>query len=99
MFEIADDGTNDWMERQTRGGEMKVVGAHEHIDRSRLRVDTRKWALARMSPKKYGDQVAMPPPGSGESLRPIVIMIRTNAGEVPSVSLGDNGQDRLSVHS
>jgi len=28
-----------------------------HVAKARLRVDTRKWALARMNPKKYGDKV------------------------------------------
>lgn len=27
------------------------------IDHRRLQIDTRKWALARMSPKKYGDRI------------------------------------------
>lgn len=30
---------------------------HENINRSRLRVDTRKWVIARLAPKKYGDRV------------------------------------------
>jgi hypothetical protein len=30
---------------------------HEHIQRSKLRVDTRKWLMAKMMPKKYGDRV------------------------------------------
>ena len=29
----------------------------EHIQRSRLRVDTRKWYLSKLNPKKYGDKV------------------------------------------
>lgn len=29
----------------------------ENIQRARLRVDTRKWIMARMAPKKYGDKV------------------------------------------
>ena len=29
-----------------------------HVAKARLRVDTRKWALARMNPKKYGEKVA-----------------------------------------
>lgn len=29
------------------------------IDHRRLKVDTRKWMLGKMSPKKYGDRVAM----------------------------------------
>lgn len=60
MFEIADDGSNDWMEITGKDGESlgwKVNG--EAVQRSKLRVDTRKWSLARMSPKKYGDRAAL----------------------------------------
>ena len=56
IIEIADDGSNDWMERK-RGDETIEVENHEVLNRSRLRVDTRKWLMARMSPKKYGDRV------------------------------------------
>lgn len=31
----------------------------EHINRSRLRVDTRKWILSKLKPKKYGDKLAV----------------------------------------
>lgn len=57
MFEIADDGSNDWMERKRQDGSVEEVINHEHIQRSKLRIDTRKWALARMAPKKYGDKL------------------------------------------
>lgn len=53
MFDIADDSTNDWMERE---GYEQVNG--EAIARSRLRIETRKWALAKMQPTKYGDKIA-----------------------------------------
>lgn len=56
ILEIADDGSNDWMERK-RGDETIEVENHEVLNRSRLRVDTRKWLMARMSPKKYGDKL------------------------------------------
>ena len=55
MFDIADDGTNDWMEKKNDKGEgvgWSING--EHIQRSRVRIDTRKWALSKMMPKKYG---------------------------------------------
>ena len=58
MFDIADDGTNDWMEKKNDKGD--VVGWSingEHIQRSRVRIDTRKWALSKMMPKKYGDRI------------------------------------------
>jgi hypothetical protein len=56
-LEIADDGSNDWMERsEKRGGGYELNG--EHVQRSRLRVDTRKWMLAKALPKIYGERVA-----------------------------------------
>ena len=58
LLEIADDGTNDWMEKRNSEGDVAaVVADHEHINRSRLRVDTRKWLLSKMAPKRYGDRL------------------------------------------
>lgn len=55
IIEISDDATNDWMERQRDDGSTDRVIDHEHVQRSRLRVDSRKWLAARLSPKRYGD--------------------------------------------
>lgn len=58
LLDIADDGTNDWMEIHDKDGACvgyKVNG--EHVQRSRLRLDTRKWLLSKLAPKKYGDKV------------------------------------------
>lgn len=58
MFEIADDASNDWMERKNQ--DEQSIGWQlngEHVQRSRLRIDTRKWAIARMNAKKYGDKL------------------------------------------
>ncbi|EEV3164189.1 TPA: ubiquitin carboxyl-hydrolase [Escherichia coli] len=41
IFEIADD----------------VIPDAAEVAKARLRVDTRKWALARMNPRKYGEKV------------------------------------------
>jgi len=58
MTDIADDGTNDWMEEKDREGEIKGWRENgEAIQRSRLRVETRKWIAAKLKPKKYGDKV------------------------------------------
>jgi len=57
IIEISDDGSNDWMERQRNDGSIEEVENKEVLNRSRLRVDTRKWLMARMAPKKYGDKV------------------------------------------
>lgn len=51
ILEISDNDQQDTTTNE-RGTE---VANHEWIARSRLRVDTRKWALARMSPRKYGE--------------------------------------------
>lgn len=56
MFEIADDGSNDFMLIKRGEEEVEVVN-HEHISRSKLRVDQRKWWLARVAAKKYGDKI------------------------------------------
>lgn len=58
MLDIADDGTNDWMEQHSQDGEAvgyKLNG--EAVQRSRLRVETRKWIAAKLKPKKYSDKV------------------------------------------
>lgn len=58
LFEIADDGTNDWMElTDTEGNAYGYKANGEHIQRSKLRIDTRKWYLSKIVPKKYGDRI------------------------------------------
>lgn len=57
LLEIADDGSNDWMEYHDKDGESlgwKLNG--EHVQRSRLRADTRKWLLSKALPKIFGEQ-------------------------------------------
>jgi hypothetical protein len=57
-LEIADDATNDWMENFSDDGDLigyKVNG--EHVQRSRLRIDTRKFLAAKLLPKQYGEKV------------------------------------------
>lgn len=56
ILDVADDGTNDYMLRK-RGDEDVEVVNNDHIARSRLRVDTRKWFASKLRPKKYGDRV------------------------------------------
>ncbi len=52
-LEIADDVSGDW----STDKDGKKVLDHENIQRSRLRVDTRKWAAGKMAPKRYGDKL------------------------------------------
>ena len=57
LLEIADDSSNDWAERQNRDGSTNSVIDHDNIARARLRIDARKWFLAKMLPKIYGDKL------------------------------------------
>lgn len=53
--DIADDGTNDWIENYDREGKhigWKLNG--EHIQRSKVRIETRYWLAERLMPKRYG---------------------------------------------
>lgn len=56
MIDIADDGTNDYM-TITKGDISYNVEDKEVTSRSKLRVETRKWAAAKLKPKKYGDKL------------------------------------------
>lgn len=84
ILEIADDGTNDWTERQNKDGSTQEVIDSEHINRSRLRVDTRKWLMARMAPKKYGDKITQEVTGADGA--PLVPVINLTGRPEPSSS-------------
>lgn len=57
IISISDDGRNDWMTiKDKRGNDLEVVN-REAVERSRLRLDTRKWLLSKALPKIYGDKL------------------------------------------
>jgi len=56
LFEIADDGSNDFM-KITKGDESYEVENKEVVNRSKLRVEMRKWYLSKLAPKRYGDKL------------------------------------------
>jgi hypothetical protein len=53
MIDIADDSSGD--EKVTADGVVKMDS--EYVQRSRIRIDTRKWIASKLKPKKYGDKV------------------------------------------
>ena len=61
ILEIADDGSNDWETRTGVGGREYEAINNEVVQRSRLRVDARKWLLSKLLPKKFGDSVPLDP--------------------------------------
>jgi hypothetical protein len=56
LLDIADDGSNDLM-TVVKGDKSYELENKEVTNRSRLRVDTRKWLMSKMKPKKYGDKL------------------------------------------
>lgn len=54
-LEIADDGSRDYT--QTTDG--RIVPDHDHIQRSKLRIETRLKLLAKWDPKRYGEAVTL----------------------------------------
>lgn len=65
ILEIADDGTNDWMER--KNADDQSIGWKENgeaLRRSQLRVDARKWMAGKLQAKKYGDKLDLNHTGS-----------------------------------
>ena len=71
MFDIADDARNDWMCRNHGEDDPGWVVNGEHVQRSRLRIDARKWALARMNPKKYGEKTTL----AGDAESPVQVAV------------------------
>jgi len=71
ILDIADDASNDWMERKTQEeGASENAGwvlNGEHVQRSKLRIEARKWMAAKMAPKKYGEKVALVGGGDGDA--------------------------------
>ena len=50
---IADDGTRDY----APSDDGREIVDHDHIQRSKLRIDTRLKLLAKWDPKRYGDKL------------------------------------------
>ena len=64
LLDIAEDGTNDYVEKQGRNGTFVALN-EEHVRRSQLRIDTRKWLLAKLLPARFGERVEHTGAGGG----------------------------------
>lgn len=76
---IADDATNDWMEKRNEEGQ--TIGWQlngEHVQRSKLRIETRLKLLAKFNPKKYGDALKL----SGDKENPLQLEAQVKAKEM-----------------
>lgn len=92
LLSIADDVSQDWVEstsKTAKEGSYKLD--HEHVTRSRLRIDTRKWVLARMSPRKYGDAVSLR--HGGDAANPLTVLLAQVQGS--SIGVADEAEEQV----
>lgn len=75
VIDISDDASQDW--RKGKDGE-EVLNA-EHVQRARLRVDSRKWLASKLLPRIYGDKQAVEHSGPGGG--PISLVWGDGSGE------------------
>lgn len=55
-LDIADDGSNDYVVKKRPDGEEYDAFDAEHVQRSKLRIETRLKLLAKWDPKRYGER-------------------------------------------
>ena len=70
LFSIADDGENDYMTVKMGGRDVEVEHK-EFTSRSKLRIDTRKWYLSKIAPKRYSDRLEI----AGDKDAPLLVQI------------------------
>lgn len=87
MVEIADNSRNDWMRRELAAGISGSVLNDEHLQRTKLRLETRWKILARALPKIYGDKVALEHAGKDGG------PIQTETSERPQATGSDHLED------
>jgi hypothetical protein len=60
IVDIADDDRNDYGFKESEDGTGKsgiAIIMPDNVQRSKLRVDARKWVASKLLPKKYGDKI------------------------------------------
>lgn len=77
IFDIADDTSGDNEEQEITPGVTATRLNPENIQRSKLRVDARKWYLSKIMPKKYGDKVQQEVSGPDGGAPTLNVVIRS----------------------
>jgi hypothetical protein len=67
ILTIADDVSRDQVKSVNEDGSVSEATNHEHINRSRLRVDARKWYASKIMPKVYGERITQEHTGANGS--------------------------------
>jgi len=87
---IADDTSNDYMETE-HGPRLNA----EHVQRSKLRIETRLKLLAKWNPKKYGERVAV----AGDADSPIKLEAEVHADKLLQAILNNAQMNRQASES
>lgn len=93
LLEIADDSAGD-VKFDSDGNPRPN---NEFINRSRLRVDTRKWILSKLLPKKYGDKITQEVQGAGGE--PLGAVIHLTVGAQGSAQTEAHGSGSTTTSS
>ncbi len=56
IVDIADDNSRDTYEVEDRHGNVREIVDHDVVQRSKLRIEARKWLLSKVGPKVYRDK-------------------------------------------
>jgi len=81
IIEIADDAHNDWMERNGGEDNQSWIVNGEHVSRSKLRSDNRKWLLSKLKPERYGEKVTHAGDKDAPLFQPIINVTTTSDPE------------------
>ncbi len=86
IITIADDTSQDWKIKYNRhGDEIGVAPDNEAIQRSRVRIDTRKWFAAKMVPRIYGDKAELALDVTGDLAELLKKASNNDAGLPPAI--------------
>lgn len=83
-LDIADDARNDWMDKLDK--DQVPIGYQlngDHVQRSKLRIETRLKLLAKWNPKKYGERSAVELTGANGG--PVDITDSQRAAKIKSI--------------
>lgn len=72
ILAISDDSSQDDEIRHTVTGEEYIVENREFVNRSKLRVDTRKFLMAKLYPKVYGEKIQQEHSGAISGIAPAI---------------------------
>jgi hypothetical protein len=81
IIDIADDSSQDEIVIDLGEGVKSTRQNTEFVQRSRLRIDARKWVISKLNPKKYGDRLELENKHSGS-----VNIISLGSGQKPNES-------------